>query len=219
LFNFKLSGFAAGAAFVLSLLVGFISGTGFSTSFLRALIFAAVFFALSVLIFWLLAQFLPELLSGGEDDQGFSGSGSRVDISLGDDGASGAFPADDSESVDDIAGRPTTPAKTASPPLDQKENTGYNEVGELEFASDGQDFRTGSEMPVKSGESLPDIEGLTETATESAANEVEADDIGIDNPEPRRMKTSSKNSDMARDFDPQELAQAIRTLVKKDDKG
>ena len=226
MFNFKISGIAAGAAFILSVLIGLFSGSGLLIILLRALIFAVVFFGLTCLIFWIIAQFVPELLNAGEDDLGFSLSGSRVDISVGDGNITGAFPSDGSESVDDIAGRPSAPVKVMSQGLDQGGNAGYNaegeELGELEDAGDelslgansgGRSERAGS------GDALPEIDGMTDTIPGSAADTENTGEGGLDSSEPRRPKSSSRKSEMAGDFNPKELAQAIQTVLKKDDKG
>ncbi|MCL1929290.1 MAG: hypothetical protein FWG07_10940 [Treponema sp.] len=223
MFNFKISGIAAGAAFVLSLVIGLFSGSGFLIPLLRALIFAIIFFALSCLVFWLLAQFIPDLLSSPEDDLGFPVSGSRVDISV-DGPVSGAFPTDNSESVDDIAGRPATLQKTASLPLDQEGNTVYDGevVGDLEAVGDGEsEIGSGSGMFGRAGstETIPELGGESENIPGSAADVENTGDIGFDSSGPRRPRSSSKKPDMAGDFNPKELAQAIQTVLKRDEKG
>ena len=226
MFNFKICGIAAGIAFILSIILGLFGGVGFLALILRAIIFAAVFFALSCFIFWLLAQFVPELLSGGDDDLGFPAAGSRVDISLGDGGITGAFPTDSSDLVDDIGGRPSTPKKAASLPLDQEDGAGYNANGEaagdLKDAGGGMAFGAsygGMSGRKGSGDTLPDMDSLAGSVPESAADMVNAGDIGFDSFEPRRPKSSSRKSEMAGDFDPKELAQAIQTVLRKDEKG
>jgi hypothetical protein len=226
LFNFKISGIAAGAAFVISIVVGLFSGAGILVLLLRAFLFGVVFFALSCLIFWLLAQYIPELLGGSDDDLGFPVSGSRVDISLGDGPVSGAFPLDSSESVDDIAGRPSAPPRAAPLPLDQERNEGYNIAGEigaeLEDAGYGQGFGSGFggiAGRAASGDTLPDMDSLTEPTPGSAADVVNTGEIGYNSSEPRRPKSTSRKSEMAGDFNPKELAQAIKTVLNKDEKG
>ena len=224
--NFKISGAAAGAAFVLSFVIGLISGAGILVVIFRAFVFAALFFAFSCLVFWLLAQFLPEMLNPSEDEFGFPASGSRVDISLGDEGAAGAFPSDNSEMVDDIAGKPSTPSRTASLPLDQGEKSQYNDIEELgddigSLAGGNSAMDVGSYTAMPQGASpagtLPDMDGLVDAVPGSVTDGVNTGVIGFD--EPRRPKSSSRKSEMAGDFDPKELAQAIRTVLKKDDKG
>jgi hypothetical protein len=227
LFNFKIGGIVAGAAFVLSVVFGLFSGAGILIILVRALIFSALFFALSCLIIWLITQFMPELLNPSEDDLGFPPSGSQVDISLGDDRITGAFPADSSETVDDIAGKPSTPAKSASLPLDQNENTRYNvqgdEDGGLEVDNSAVDMAFGSDAGMSGGgsfaDALPEMDGISEGPSESAPQAVNADGIDIDSSEEWRPKSSSKKAEMAGDFNPKELAQAIQTVLKRDNKG
>ena len=226
--NFKISGIAAGAAFILSLLFGLFSGSGILVLLVRALIFAAVFFGLSCLIMWLLAQYLPELLNpSSEDSFGIPSSGSRIDISVGDGKNAGAFPLDNSETVDDIRGRPSAAAKPTYIPLDQKENAGYNEVrkngGDLDAADRGEAGEFGSNAGMFGGgdftEALPDMDSITESMPGSTADAVGTGGIDFDSPEPRQPKSSSKVPDMAGNFDPKELAQAIQTVLKRDQKG
>lgn len=224
MFNFKLSGIAAGIAFVLSLLLGFLGGAGILVILLRALVFGVVFFGLFCLGYWLITQFLPELLNpAAEDELGFSAPGSRVDISLGDERAGGAFPSDNSEIVDDIAGIPSTPVKSAASPLDQGENAGYNagrgiggDLGVL-GSPDEEGYFDGENAGT--AEALPDMDGLTENVPESSADNLNVDTVEYESSEPRRSAASSRKPGMAGDFDPKELAQAIQTVLRKDEKG
>ena len=218
---FKISGITAGVAFVLSLVLGLFSGAGIVILLIKALIFGVLFFALSCFIYWLVAQFLPELLSVSEDELGFPVSGSRVDISVGDTPIVGAFPMDGTESVDDIAGKPSAPARTGSLPLDQRKNAGYNENGEMdgdmEAAGDIPDMGSGGRTGY--ADALPDMDGITEAIPGSAADLLSTDSFGFDSSTPRRPKSSSRKSEMAGDFNPKELAQAIQTVLKREEKG
>ena len=226
MFNFKKGGIVAGAAFILSFIIGLISGAGIVAILLRALIFALLFFALSAFALWLAAQFIPELLDFSEDDPGFPVSGSRVNISVGDDRITGAFPSDHSELVDDIAGRPSTPANASVLPLDQGKNAGYNDESEfgddlevLESQEMGFGSTGGTAKRTGPAETLPDMEGLADGVPGSALDGINIGAIGYENSQPRRPVPSSKKQGMAGDFDPKELAQAIQTVLKKDDKG
>jgi hypothetical protein len=212
LFNFKASGIAAATAFALSLLVGVISGSGFLAVLLRAILFGTLFFALTCLVFWLLGQFVPELLIDGEDDFDIPSPGSHVNISVGGP-MSGAFPTDNSETVDDIGGR-----SFAAAPLDQSPNAGYTGDEEL---SDGLE----SPLPGRGGPSLdteaellPDMDGLSEDAPQAAGVDM---GVSFDTPETKRSVSASNRGKQALggDFNPKELAQAIRTVLKKDEKG
>ena len=228
MFNFKIGGIAAGAAFLLSLIIGIISGAGILIILLRAFIFAAIFFGLACLVYWLVTQFVPELLeSSSSDETDLGAPGSRVDISV-DTPIVGAFLRDQSESVDDIADKPPEPQKNASPPLDQGEKTGYNDGGSSvdgETLTDPEslnsvaaiDAGTYSEAQ-KKDELLPDIDGIADASPEVAAETgIDADISDLD--EPTRPVSSSKKSALSGDFDPKDLARAVQTLLKKDEKG
>jgi hypothetical protein len=229
--NFKVCGIAAGAAFVLSLLIGVFSRTAFSVILVRGFVFAVVFFALSGMVFWLVSRYLPELLSGGGaggggDDLDIPASGSHVDISVGSPVA-GAFPEDASDAIDDIAGSPSTGSYTARPsseaalsqaeytPLDHEGNTGYNQ----ERGIDGNIGSPGGgglgALEGTNGEALPDMGALAEGAVEDE-QEVETEDFDSPESSPR---SSSKKPAMEGDFDPKELAKAIHTVLVKDEKG
>ena len=213
--DFRISGIAAGIAFVLSLIVGIFSGIGFLDLLLRAVIFAGVFFALSGLGFWAVSRFLPELLSeggGGDDEFAIPAPGSRVDISVGS-SVDGAFPEDASDSVDDIAGMPSAVKKQPISPLDQNEDSGYNEergFGGLAASESSGDVQA---------EALPDMGNLSEDSAD------DAEDLGMDGfdspPEEQqpRRPSSKKKPAISGDFNPKELAQAIQTVLKKEEKG
>jgi hypothetical protein len=227
LFNFKISGIAAGIAFVLSLLVGIISGSGFFTAIFRALIFAVLFFVLFCLIFWVVGQFMPELLSAGEDDLDLV-PGSRVNLT-----ASGpivgAFPTGSVEDVDDIEGKAARNAPLsqrsgedlgsfgpASAGMDQGDQSGYTRGGGgLGSGTSSMDASGGD------GGLMPDFDVLSGSSSNSSGAEAEADSTVYETPsEPRRpLSTRTGKNDIMGDFDPKELAQAIRTVLKKEDKG
>jgi hypothetical protein len=85
--NLKLSGIAAAAGFVLSLLIGVFSGGALDISLLRAVSFGIVFFILAGAIWLSVNRFLPELFTPSEEEPLMTGleAGSRVNISVGDD--------------------------------------------------------------------------------------------------------------------------------------
>jgi hypothetical protein len=225
LFNFKAGGIAAGVAFALSFIIGLVSGTGFLTLLFRALFFGALFFGLSCLVVWLLGQFVPELLSGAEGDSDISVPGSIIDIHEGP--VAGAFPEDNSESVDDIGGRPSARPRQnpRSTLLDQEEKVDYTDTQDL--ADDLGSLSAGSfagsfpEPPVSSGaEAIPGMDGLSEAFTPQPGG-FDAGAGSFDTPEPERRRSSSGSgaTTFKGDFNPKELAQAIQTVLKKDEKG
>jgi hypothetical protein len=226
LFNFKVAGIAAGAAFAFSLLIGLINRIGPLVLLFRALVFAALFFGLSCLIFWILGQFVPELLSAPEDDFDIPAAGSQVNITLGSP-VEGAFPADGSEEVDDIAGRPgfSLPREeSAGAPLDQDGNDLYT-VGEN--LADGQGSPVAgisqgdvpvSSVPFNSVEELPGMDDFSD-APKPPGKGSDSEAFSFDDPVPKRSSSRSGNQTLAGDFNPKDLARAIQTALKKDEKG
>ena len=146
MFNIKWGGVAAAAAFVLAFALSLILGqTNLPVALLRAVIFAAVFFALGIAAWMLINTFIPELLStantGDIATHLFSTgtAGSRVNITV-DDTQNAALPeqargaSGGSDDVGDF-NELFTP-KEDSRDIDQNLGTGYTEEGEAgEFAA------------------------------------------------------------------------------------
>ncbi|MDR1390264.1 MAG: hypothetical protein LBJ31_09860 [Treponema sp.] len=221
MFNFKAAGIAAVFAAALSLILGVLNGIGPFVIVCRMLLFGGLFFGLACLVIWLAGQFLPELLVRGEDDLDIPAPGSYVDLTVGP--ATGAFPSGSGEEVDDIAanrgfaGSPGEPPPESGPDLgmDPDADLQYNEGGVFAGTDEG-------EGESKQSDALPDMDVMTEAFTQAgkdAAAAVEA--IAFESDGPRQpLSTSSRNkADMAGDFNPKELAQAIQTVLKKDEKG
>ncbi|MDR2210284.1 MAG: hypothetical protein LBO65_02285 [Spirochaetaceae bacterium] len=226
MFNFKIAGIAAGAAFAFSLLIGLISRIGPVVLLFRALLFGALFFGLSCLVFWLLGQFVPELLSEPEDDLDIPSAGSRVDITLGNP-MEGAFPTDGTEEVDDIAGRPgfsSSREGMAGAPLDQDGDGMYTEergAGDnLELGPGGipGEELPGHFTPSAPPEGLPGMEDFA-AVPGSPAKEGDPQALSFDTPEPKRSAPHSGKPALAGDFNPKELARAIQTALKRDERG
>jgi hypothetical protein len=108
--NVKLSALVSGGAFMLSLIIGLLSGAGIA-ALVRALILGAAFFLVTGGAYWLIVKFLPELLSPLPEDQATEAGappGAQVDISLGEEepepvfGEGAIFPEDDTSGMDQI---------------------------------------------------------------------------------------------------------------------
>jgi hypothetical protein len=191
-------------------------------------VFSLLFFALFCVIFLLAGRFVPELFSIAEGESGSSfapGTGSGAS-SVFSDSADGVFPSGDDE-VDNIEGE-VYPSATqdfaqqdiaqnigndASPQggLDQGTPEGYNKEKE-------NSAQTGVSAPQQAGDDLaPDFDVLSEAFSSNSGSgeagiEAVFDDVG--------PKSGSKKKDALKgDFDAKELAQAIQTILKKDEKG
>jgi hypothetical protein len=264
MFNLRTSGIAAGAAFILSLAVGLISGVSLAVMLLRALVFAALFFAFSGIIVWLTGRFMPELLAApdpGPDTGGVPPPGSRVDISVGQEpSGGGAFPDGDSDEVDDIehpavhafasgaedsaaqeeddgddipdsedfgpADRPLNNT-AAEKPAYQKEpdQKGLDQTTEAGYTAQGNAAPEARPV-IPSGESdgidlMADFDALSEAFlpnSGSGGEEMEA--LVYNTPDPAKLPSGAgKKQGLEGDYDPKDLAQAIQTVLKKDEKG
>ncbi len=228
MFNPKISGIVAGTAFILSFLIGLFTGSQFLAVLLRALILSAVFFVLASLAYWLVSQFLPELLNPPSDDDssGIGVSGSRVDITI-------------DSSNDDAEPEPASPIQTEhqdSPAsdnigsdasvqgLDDKRQDDYNDEGEVV----GADLSESTAVPQKetsgSVDILPDLESMSEyfdpsDESDDEENVVEMEeDVSSAAPSAPGPSRTTKTSDPG-DFNAQEMASAIQTILRRDEKG
>jgi hypothetical protein len=200
--NLRVSGTAGGAAFVLSFLIGIISGAGFPMILVRALIFGAAFFALAVGAYWLISQFLPDLASGSEFPSGTETPGSRVNISVGD-GEAGPEEGDEE--------------RTGG--LDQGDTIGYTRKGEEENTGSGAPqaaLPAEAALPeMDSGDAadgvdvLPNLDGAAESFLPPAAED-EAP------PAPARSPSGNKPHNLGGDFNVKDMASAIQTILKRD---
>jgi hypothetical protein len=204
--NFKLSGIAGGAAFILSFLIGIISGAGFPLIVIRALLFGAAFFTLAVGAYWLISQFLPDLIADSEFPSGLETPGSRVNISV-EDGEAGM-----EEGYAQAQG------------LDQGDTIGYTRKGDDENAGTGSPERAvplarpaEAALPaMDSGETadlvdhLPDLEIMSDSFLPPAAAEDE------ETPAPSRSPSGNKPQNLGGDFNVKEMASAIQTILKRD---
>ena len=149
MFNIKWGGICAGTAFVLALALSLIIGqTSLPIALLRAVFFAALFFALGTGIWSLIKTFLPELLSAEAVDIAthlFSTggqTGSRVNITVGDT-HNAALPEQSNNAQNDVGdfNELFTPKD-----VDQIPATSYTEGGETEGLAPAGEFSAAGEL-------------------------------------------------------------------------
>jgi hypothetical protein len=220
LINLKWCAFAGGFGLAASLLVGIISGAGFPFALIRAGIFGAAFFALAGLVWILINNFIPELLypGGGNEDSGPK-PGSQVDISV-DDGPESALPemyrgsgGDEVDNIADLINGKTAPVNNTG--MDQKREDGYTKNSGLELQPESPAVSTGTSAGEEYGPggALPDLDSMAGAFAgggESAVEEVE------ETPPSGRRPAGNKPQSLHGDFDPKELAAAIRTKINKE---
>jgi hypothetical protein len=180
--NPKLSGIAAAAGFVLSLLIGVFSGGALDISLLRALFFGIVFFVLAALAWLFINRFLPELLLPPEEEPLMTGleTGSRVNISVGDDDIpiNAAIPSEDDSrgelgNVTELAARrsPVRSEALDSMPLPGSDRAGNGEAPEGSPVLDlgAEDGYSKNRAPGGEGQSVSGLPDSAAPAEESGA--------------------------------------------------
>jgi hypothetical protein len=237
--NLKAGGIAAGAAFILSFLLGLLSGAPLWVLLLRAFVFGAIFFALVSGAYFLISRFMPELLEGGG---GRPPSGSLVNITL-DDGdpfaggeaASPVLPGgsafDAGDELGDISalmgGSPPGESESAPPPgIDQTGQDSYNEEGLEEENPFGELLPPPAEpdgTAASSGDSsLSDLSGTDETLPDldAMAGAFGSEGELMEEPEEkapaRRPSAGGKPAKVEGDFNPKDMATAVRDRLKRE---
>jgi hypothetical protein len=221
--NVKLSVVLGGIGFVLSLAVGLLSGAGFPHVLIRAGVFGLVFFALGCVLWLMINNFVPELLSAdapaAEESADLGETpGSKVNITLEDpkilpEMYQNLDHGDEVGNIGDLVSGAFKPEETAvltplpldgdGQGMDQKPQAGYTETenrGAVPLSDDA--------------EVLPDLDSM-------AGSFMDGVDEGFagpaELPEPVRKASGNKSQKLEGDFDPKELAAGIRTVLKKDE--
>jgi len=212
-----------------------VSGAGFLTVLIRALVFAVVFFGLVLLASYLIRNFMPELMPDGESrdsDQGLDSDetiadqagfppGARVDVSVGDDD-------EDDDLAPFLDSADQTSDKAAVSGMDQQGEDDYtgkgfvgsghrNEAGSL---GDTSSDETGAEVPAKPPELIGDVDALPPL---DAFADSFVSPIGVEEGEGSSRSpansSGSAGSGAGGDFKAKEMAMAIQTILKRDQKG
>jgi hypothetical protein len=246
--NLKWGFILGSAALVISVSLGIISGVNPLYIFLRALLFTAVFFGMGVGLRVLVDNMFPELLLVNEDpsQMNFEQPGSRVDITIGN-ARDYAVPemyknpdgSQEMGNIEDLLSgafkpRPTESSRQSG--IDRSQENDYNIQGSSQisaFDSQGSEhsqealFQRPSFTPSLGDDSeglggLPDLDSMAgafssggfalETAAPAQAQSLEAEE-----PE-KKYNKGNKPQPLEGDFNPQELAQGIRTVLSRDDK-
>jgi hypothetical protein len=217
-FNFKVNGIVAGAAFILSFLIGIVSGGTFLIVLLRALIFGAIFFVFAGGTNMLLASFLPELVGEDGGDQAET-AGSMVDISVED---------EDDEPAAGLGSSAMLDTPENEPGLDQDGGKEYTDAASDETVSETPQKDSGSEEPAEHLSDEPFEEAPTLESLGKAFLQVDGDgpdDEAADVQTPmsalpqsgeRPVRTANAVAKLEKNFGTEKMASAISTLLKKE---
>jgi hypothetical protein len=241
MFDVKISAIAAGTAFIVSFLLGLLSGASLPALIIRPLVFAVVFFIIAAIVYFLVSHFLPELLEGdlpASMDAGDAlGPGSRINITEDESAGTPVYAAQPDDSEDDLGNiadlltqaktaRPAPmPAETGFPGLDQSGEDGYNRNEAVSAGGRNGGGFTGSGSagpsldPADSMDVLPDLDAMARAFLPgSGGGEDEADvtEYSTSDDSPKRPLAGGRGQKMEGDFNPKELAAGIRTILKKE---
>jgi hypothetical protein len=200
--HLKTSGVIAGAAFMLSFILGLIGHAGFPMILIRALVFAILFLILVEAIYMLIDRFLSNI--AGNAPESAASPGQRVDISLDDEDTFPAPPADLPEDKGGEANRQNV-ASSDEKNLDQSEERGYTENIARELAS----MPSVTDVLSSKVDDLPDMETMSDAFDES-----EMDESVLSRPV--HHSVDKKGSKVGKQFDPAKMAGAIKTLLSQD---
>jgi hypothetical protein len=222
MFNPKISGIFAGAGFVLSFLVGLFTGAQFPLLLIRALIFAAVFFALSGAIYGAIQLYLPDLLALNSRE--IPALGGQVDISIGDDEGSVEGISLESvglgEEADEFS---ENPGDSGGDTLDQIDEAVYTGEGDMEKIQEPSKPALPGDLDFSSGEAetvdmLPDLDAMSGVFNSVSGGDGEP--AGTGSPSSGLASPGRANKKgIDEDFNVQEMASAIQTILKRENKG
>jgi hypothetical protein len=234
--NWRVSAVFAGAAFILSILIGAIAGVGFGLVLLRAIVGAVAFGIVGAVVSLIIARYLPELGSllgstPGQSTENKDEIGKTVNIVLPEESNDlnyrpssmedgiGEYDSDDGEErslggdalveeVEELASGDEGSEDNELTEADEvSERRRFESAGAEEIVSD----RETVELLESGDESLPDIAGLSGSFTEGPESAVPArDGFGAG---PTRGNSSSGIDP----GDPETIARALRTVLKRDE--
>lgn len=202
--NWKVVLWCGVGGFALSLLVGIIGGVTFGALVLRAFLWGVVFGALGGACYYVISRFLPELI-GGAAQPAPADTGENVDIVLPDENphASQDEPSEFAEELDS----------------ESRDSADSDEmVEEVEEAPPGEQSRARRSSAAENDGFFSEVNDRGGVADELPEFGSEADTFGSAPSMPRPRKDKGAANDVL-GADPEEVARAIRTVLKKDQKG
>jgi hypothetical protein len=218
--NIKISGIAAGIAFVFSLLIGLVSGAGIF-ALIRAFVFAVIFFAMSGGAYWLIYQFLPELFETPENSDAVPPAGSAVDISLEEEPEAllqGLEPEENEAETEAEHSEPSLQEDLSG--LDQTDDSGYtNEGATNESPAHSAPESEAAEPADDPGpvDELPDLDSLSAAFSpgggKKGGGELSEFTISSDSSIGGKSARSNKAGSLADDFSTHDMASAIQTIL------
>jgi len=242
--NLRISGIIAGAAFILSLILGIVGGTTMPLLIVRPLLFACLFFIISGLVKLIVSRFLPEILENDEKDEVDNHPGSRINILEGDGRTgtgpryafSGALPDDSDhqlENITDLLAK-TKASRVSSEGMDQNPQDDYTDDGDPEkipelspvdsrhgVSSAGKHAREPDIEGISGEEALPDLDSMAGAFLSPVeGEESDSTEYTVSASPPKSLYGSkSKAPAWSGDFNAKDLAAGLRTILSKEKEG
>jgi hypothetical protein len=221
MFNPKISGTFAGLGFVVSFLIGLVAGAQFPLILLRALIFAAVFFALASAGYGAIQLYLPELFAKDSDKVPILGA--QVDISVGDDDEAGGISLESGSLGDDLNEFLENPGNSGGDALDQTGEDIYTEKGAVDEIQEDSKPALPEDLGFPPGDAdsvdmLPDLDSMS-GAFNSGPVSSGGEAAGSGSPASPFGGGQSKKPGLDENFNVKEMASAIQTILKRENKG
>jgi hypothetical protein len=216
MFNPKISGIFAGVGFILSFLVGLFTGAGFPLIFIRALIFAGIFFALASAGYGAIQMYLPDFFNKGSNEEPILGT--QVDISIGDE-----------EEPEDISPPPGDELHEFFENRDNSGEDALDQTGEAVYTGGGmvEEIQESPKPALPGGlefaedagsvDTLPDLESISGAFNDGSIPLGGSGNVGASPASSLGAQNKAKGLD--EDFNVKEMASAIQTILKREDKG
>lgn len=207
----------AGAAFLLSIIVGLIAGNLFGTALLRAFLVGICFGVLGVAFTFIVKKYLPELAGeamGEGAPRRDAEERHKVDIVLPEENPRSPSEVTELQSPEEVGAEPVE--DLASEESAGESADGYSDKeADTEPVEEVAGEESGAPTRAADLDILPDIAGIAGPSRSPAASSFSPEPAG----EPSRAgRPHADAADLANE-DPETLARAIRTVLKRDERG
>lgn len=210
--NWIIVGVTGAAAFFLALLTGVISGVSFGVVFIRSILSGALFAGAAAGIYILLQNMIPELFEFSDNsDEGVEGSG--IDI---------VVEGDDEEHISYSNDEPSEMG-TLDVAADAADDVGVLESAEE--SGDGSEPMEGDGSPENSGvglnfnmDELPEMDDFSDSFS-GVADSISDESGGKSAVAPSSPSSQTTVDVLGDEQDPETIARAVQTVLKKDREG
>ncbi len=215
----KITMFSALAAFILSMLIGFISGNPGAVVLVRALISALLFGAVIFVGLYLLRRYIPELEKGPDEAVSVAHSdvGKKVDYGVsGEDRAGEGAVASLERVTDTPSERGTKPQGEARTPEEELQPVSGTPDGSSLNYLEGITLEALEENGNEIGEELPSLDKLYEEHEQESVPDIDTSEIISGDTSPA-VGDYIEVGNARIPYEPEVLAKAVKKVMKEDE--